>query len=154
MMMRRRWMNRVVTLLAVVFSYGCGDSDPSGPDPLVAPFVGDWSATALVLTSPLADLISVDIIEIGSTFDLNVQPSGAYTAILVFAGGGSVEIGTIEVTATTITLHRDFPNNQTAVSTYQFIGDDMLILDGETEFDFNLDGIQDQAIAHFELARK
>ena len=145
--------NRLRAVVLAVLISACGDG-PAGPDPLIAPFVGSWEATALVLTSPLSDLLSVDLIEFGSTFDLDIQPSGGYTAILVFAGQAQTEIGTITVTPTTVTLHRDFPTKDTAVSTYEFVGDATLILDGDTEFDFNLDGTNDPALVHFELVRK
>ena len=59
---RARRLKAVV--LAVLIS-ACGD-EPAGPDPLLAPFVGSWEATALVLTSPLSNLASVDLIELGS----------------------------------------------------------------------------------------
>ena len=35
-----------------------------------------------------------------------------------------------------------------------FVGDTVLILDGDTEFDFDFDGQEDPALAHFELLRK
>ena len=35
-----------------------------------------------------------------------------------------------------------------------FDGPDRLILDGDTEFDFNLDGTSEPATAHFDLRRR
>jgi len=92
-----------LSLLSLSF-LGCGDPVPTGPDPLIEPFVGDWAATAFVLTSSVSDQVSIDLIQLGGTFDLNIQPSGSYTAILVYAGLGQTEIGTISVTATTVAL--------------------------------------------------
>ena len=40
---------------------GCGDPAPTGPDPLIEPFVGDWTATAFVLTSSVSDQVSIDL---------------------------------------------------------------------------------------------
>ena len=133
---------------------GCGEPVPTGPDPLIEPFVGDWAATAFVLTSSVSDQVSIDLIQLGGTFDLNIQPSGSYTAILVYAGLGQSEIGTISVTATTVALNREFPTRKNAVSAYQFVGDTVLILDGDTEFDLDFDGQADPTLAHFELLRK
>ena len=133
---------------------GCGDPAPTGPDPLIEPFVGDWTATAFVLTSSVSDQVSIDLIQLGGTFDLNIQPSGSYTAILIYAGLGQTEMGTISATANMVTLNREFPSRENEVSAYQFVGDTVLILDGDTEFDFDFDGQGDPAPAHFELLRK
>ena len=142
-----------LSLLSLSF-LGCGDPVPTGPDPLIEPFVGNWAATAFVLTSSVADQVSIDLIQLGGTFNLNIQPSGGYTAILVYAGLGQTEIGTISVTATTVALNREFPTRENEVSTYQFVGDTVLILDGDTEFDLDFDGQEDPTLAHFELLRK
>ena len=142
-----------LSLLSLSF-LGCGDPVPTGPDPLIEPFVGDWAATAFVLTSSVSDQVSIDLIQLGGTFDLNIQPSGSYTAILVYAGLGQTEIGTISVTATTVALNREFPTRENEISTYQFVGDSVLILDGDTEFDLDFDGQEDPTLAHFELLRK
>ncbi len=142
-----------LSLLSLSF-LGCGDPVPTGPDPLIEPFVGNWAATAFVLTSSVSDQVSIDLIQLGGTFDLNIQPSGSYTAILVYAGLGQTEIGTISVTATTVALNREFPTRENEISTYQFVGDSVLILDGDTEFDLDFDGQKDPTLAHFELLRK
>ena len=142
-----------LSLLSLSF-LGCGDPVPTGPDPLIEPFVGNWAATAFVLTSSVSDQVSIDLIQLGGTFDLNIQPSGSYTAILVYAGLGQTEIGTISVTATTVALNREFPTRKNDVSAYQFVGDTVLILDGDTEFDLDFDGQEDPTLAHFELLRK
>ena len=146
-------LNRGLSLRLLSLT-GCGDPAPTGPDPLIEPFVGDWTATAFVLTSSVSDQISIDLIQLGGTFDLNIQPSGSYTAILIYAGLGQTEMGTISATANTVTLNREFPSRENEVSAYQFVGDTVLVLDGDTEFDFDFDGQEDPALAHFELLRK
>ena len=105
--MRRCWVG--VIALAVALS-SCGDDDALAPDPSLAPFVGDWRAASLVVASPMAPDLSVDLIELGSSFDLNIQPSGHYTAILVFAGQGQTEIGQISLSGlSAVILDREFP---------------------------------------------
>ena len=149
--MRRRWAG-VIVLAAVLSS--CGDAALEA-DASLAAFVGDWHATSLVLSSPLAPDVSVDLIELGSSFDLNIQPSGHYTAILVFAGQAQTEIGQISLSgASTVILDRAFPTPSRSISTFIFEGPDRLILDGDTEFDFNLDGTMEPALAHFDLERR
>ncbi len=91
----------------------------------------------------------------GSTFNLNVQPSGAYTAVLVVQGLASTEIGTLSRSGgNTVVLERTFPTASKDICTYSFEGNDRLILGGDTEFDFNLDGTPDEALSHLELVRR
>jgi len=133
-----------------------GGSDSVSPDPAVAPFVGDWSATAMVLTSVANPDIHPDLIaDFGASFTINVQPSGQYTAILLFSGQASTQIGTVTVSGSTITLRPEVPPNEPeATSAYVFTDADHLVLDGDTEFDFNFDGTPEAATAHIELERK
>ncbi len=150
--MRRCWVG--MTVLAVLLS-ACGGDDPLEADASIEAFVGDWRATSLVLTSSFNADLSVDLIELGSSFDLNVQPSGHYTAILVFAGQGQTEFGQLSLSGpSTVILNREFPTPSQDISTFTFEGPDRLILDGDTEFDFNLDGTAEAALAHFELQRR
>lgn len=149
--MRRRWRSGGAVLAALLLS-GCG-SDSVGPDPALAPFVGDWDATKLVITSVANPQIKPDLIALGASFRLNVQPSGQYTAVLIYAQQASTEIGQLSVSGNTLTLSRDFPTRTTSNAIYVLAGN-RLTLDGDTEFDFNLDGTPEPAIAHFELLRR
>lgn len=140
---------RMVLLLAMSFVAGCGD-DSTGPDDSLSSFVGDWEATSLVLTSVADPSMSPDLIAIGGTFTLNVQPSGLYTAIFLYAGQNGTELGTISVAGNTITFHVTAPAPATYSSTFAFNGN-TLVLDGDSSFDFDLDGTAEPAIAHFVL---
>jgi hypothetical protein len=142
-------------LAALSFATGCTGSDGVQVDPAVAPFVGDWLATAMVLTSVANPDVHPDLIEVGATFSVNIQPSGQYTAILLFSGQSQTEIGQLTVSGGSVTLHPSFPAGAAAAtSTFSFPDADHLVLDGSTEFDFNLDGTSEAATAHVELARK
>jgi hypothetical protein len=138
-------------MVALVAACGAGD-DPVKPDPEVSPLVGDWSATTMVISSVANPDLKVDILEQGATFDLNVQPSGQYTAILIYAGQASTEIGILSVSGNVVTMSRSFPNAETTTALYSLSGN-QLTLDGDTEFDFNLDGTADAATAHIVLTR-
>ena len=120
---------------------------------MLAPFVGDWAATELVLTSVANPEISPDLTALGAVFKMNVQPSGQYTAILIYAQQASTEIGTLRVSGNTLTLNRDFPSRAVTSGTYTMSGN-VLTLDGNTEFDFNLDGTPDVALVHFRLVKE
>lgn len=134
----------------------CDDPPEMGtePDPAIAPFVGDWKAQELTLTSVADPSMAPDLVELGATFTLNVQPSGQYTAILVYLGQSQTEIGTISVSSNVLTLHRDFPTPGTTPGTFEFLGPDRFLLDGDSEFDFNLDGESEPALAHFDMVRR
>ena len=151
-------MRRGVGLLALawvlVLAAACGSSDEIlKPDPLVSPLVGDWSATAMVVTSVANPEIHPDLIALGAKFTLNVQPSGQYTAILIYAEQASTEIGILSVSGNVVTMTRSFPNQETSTAVFSVTGN-KLTLDGDTKFDFNLDGTSEDALGHFELERQ
>ena len=156
--MQRTWWRKgrhgaILTMGLALSTVACG-SDPVEPSGAIAPLVGDWEATSLVLTNVDNPTVRPDLIELGATFDLNIQPSGQYTAILIIALQSSTEIGSIRVDGAEVTLQPTFPPGQTPTrGTFALNGDD-LTLDGTTEFDFNLDGTPEPALAHFELVRK
>jgi len=141
------------SLLLTLLVLSACSSDDLGPDPALAPLVGDWDATKLVLTSVANPDMHPDLIALGATFKLNVQPSGQYTAILIYAEQAATEIGTVSVAGNTLKLHRDFPSASTSAAVYALTGN-RLTLDGDSEFDFNLDGTPEAALAHFELSRR
>lgn len=150
----RAWGSAILagTALTVVGCGGGNDPVDVEPDPALAPFVGNWTALAMVVTSVANPDVSPDLIEEGATFTLNVQASGQYTANLIFLQQVSTEIGFISVSGSTVTLKREFPTRSTSTATYEFQGN-LLILDGPTEFDFNLDGELEEATGHIELQR-
>jgi len=148
----RMWTAWGWALVSACILVACGE-EGVGPDPDVAPLVGDWDATSLVLTSVANPQVKPDLIALGAAFRLNIQPSGQYTAILLYAQQSSTEIGTLSVSGNTITMTRDFPSRSTSAAVFSLSGN-RLTLDGDSEFDFNLDGTPEPALAHFELLRK
>ena len=153
--MRRRtrtWFMMAAGLIVIGACGGDGLVDPpiDGTDD-VAPFVGRWDAEVFTVTSLADTSIVADLMENGS-FVINVQPSGNYTATLTFGGIPLVETGTLSVQGDFIVLRPD--GGSSATSAYEFIGEDYLLLDGPTEFDFNVDGDLDPARAHIELQRQ
>ena len=138
-------------LLACLLA-GCGN-ESVGPDPALAALVGDWDATRLVLTSVANPQVKPDLIALGAAFRLDIQPSGQYTAILLYAQQSSTEIGILAVSGNTLTMKRDFPSRSTSAAVFALAGNRMT-LDGDSEFDFNLDGTPEPALAHFELLRR
>jgi len=142
-----------VLLVGALACGGDDGGDPATPDPEVAQFVGDWTAQEMTLTNVANPETVVDMLELGASFTLNVQPSSQYTAILVFAGRSLTEFGTITVAGSTVTLHVEFPAAGTTPGTFVFFGPDRFVLDGDSEFDFNDDGTDEPALAHFDFVR-
>jgi hypothetical protein len=152
-MLWRPGLRAVRILLPLALAACGGDSAATAPDPAISPFVGDWTATTLIVTNVAVPDQSADLLAVGASFNLNIQESGQYTAVLVILGQAQTEIGKVRVTASTITFLREFPSAESSVSEYSFDGPDRLTLDGDTEFDFNLDGIPEASLAHFVLVR-
>lgn len=151
-------MRRGVAWLAlagtIALAAACGaDKSVVEPNPDVVPLAGDWTATAMVITSVANPEISSDIVaQFGATFTLNVQPSGQYTAILIYSEQASTEIGILSVSGNVVTMQRSFPTSETTSATFTLEGN-RLTLDGDTEFDFNQDQSPEPALAHIELVR-
>jgi len=129
----------------------CSD-DGTGPAEL-QPLVGTWRAEVLTLTNQANPETVVRLIqEEGATFTLSVLSDGQYQAVLEVFGQSNPELGTVSVSGNQITLTPTIPPGPTTAGTWRFQGD-TLILDGDTEFDFNFDGTDEQATVHFELIR-
>ena len=150
--MARRATAVVVYIMVTGWMAACGGETGPDVDPAVEPFVGTWDADSLTLTH---DTIVADILDNGGTFSIVVEPSGQYTATLVAFGQPHPEIGQMEVvSSSTLRLVPSYPAGPAATSAYVFAAPDSLILDGDTEFDFNFDGTPEPAEAHFELKRR
>lgn len=148
-----RWNRRLGTILSVAVLAGCGgENGIVEPDPAIAPFVGTWDAEVFTVTNNANPTQVADLVESGS-FDIVIEPSGLYTATLVF-GIPLVEIGQLSVSGNTFTLTPNDPSRPAATSDYTFVQADYLTLTGPTEFDFNLDGTPEAAEAHIELRRR
>jgi len=92
--------------------------------------VGDWLAESMVLEA---------------VFTLSVQPSGRYTAILEGFGLPSSESGKPTVDgAYAVLMPESPPGLPESRDLWKRVGDSV-IPEGESEFDFNLDGMAEAA---------
>lgn len=132
---------------------GCDDATGPKPREGLEFLVGDWSADVLVVTSVADPGQSLDLLEGGSGFRINVQPSGQYTATLVVLGSPVTEIGTLTVEGTVLTFYREFPSTDTATATLTQLSPDRVRLVGATTFDFEPVGSPDEASLLTELVR-
>ena len=143
-----RFFNSIALSLFLLLFVGCSD-DSTGPKE-VKPLVGVWEATELVMTNQANPSVSVDLIEEGATFVLSVVSNGQYSASLTAFGQSTAELGTVEVSGNDVTITPTQPEGPPLVATWS-IQEGNLFLDGESEFDFNLDGTREPSFAHIVL---
>jgi len=136
-------------LFGLFFSVSCSDSG-TGAGKDLAPLVGTWRAQALVISNKTNPSQSFNLIQEGGEFTLSILGSGQYVATLVVFGQPAVELGTMRVSGNTFTITPTSHDGPPTSGTWRFEGA-ILILDGDTEFDFNRDGTRQAATAHFEL---
>lgn len=137
--------------LALTFVLGCSGSGTEVKKEL-EPLVGAWRAQELTLTNTANPSLTWDLVEIGASFSLSILATGQYTAVLTAFGQSNTETGNVEVSGNRVTIKPVSPPGPSVEGTWKFVGE-ILHLDGETEFDFNLDGTRDPASVHFELER-
>ena len=156
-MLRSTVRSRVSTLLAILAPiqlWGCSGGDAAEPTESVAFLVGNWDADRFVVKSKTNPELALELIKgLGAQFSVNIQPSGQYTAILVFQATPFTEIGIIEVKGDEMIFHVAYPQAETNRSRYTRSGN-FMTLTGDTRFDFNLDGQTEPAEARIELHRR
>lgn len=135
-------------LIFLIIPTGCSD-DGTGPGEL-KPLVGVWDALELVMTSQTNPDISVDLIEEGAAFTLSILSNGQYTATLTIFEQGTSEMGNVQISGNTVTITPTQPEGPALEATWSFQGE-RLVLDGESEFDFNLDGTTEASFVHIVL---
>lgn len=142
----------VAAALSLLSACSSGGGSPTDPGPL-APLVGSWTATSMVLTSKNDSTVSADLIQgYGASFILDVQADGRYSATLSYAGQtAQAEQGTITATGSSLTLDPD-GSDPPRDGTWSLEGG-TLVIDSETSFDFNFDGTPESAFLHLELQR-
>ena len=145
---------RLLGLTTVLIFSACGDGGGVGPDEALEPFVGDWAASRFVVRSRANPEIAPDLISaLGAQFTVNVQPSGQYTAILVYQNTPITELGQLEVIGNELVFHVSFPSSRTTRSRFSFAGPRVTLV-GDTEFDYNFDGTPEPAEATIELIKR
>lgn len=121
------------TLGLVVLLAGCGGDDPIRPNESIAFLVGNWDAQRFLVESREDPTIKLELIELGAEFSINFQPSGQYTALLVYQGNPLTEIGLVEVDGSEVVFTVTHPSPRTSRSQYALTGS-RLTLTGDTEF--------------------
>ena len=136
----RAWLLALSTAIVAA----CG-GDSTGPDDSINALVGSWDAIKMVVVNKANPSVAPDLTKLGVTFYVNIQPSGQYTAILTSFGQPATEFGRVEVINDQLTLHREQPGPARSDTGTFRISRDTLYLAGDTEFDFNFDGLNEPA---------
>lgn len=156
-MRRRRNVPLAIASLLALTAVGCGEGTVTGSveNTELEPFVGTWDARVFTVVADGDTTIVADLVKNGS-FVINFQPSGTYTATLVFAGlSPLVEIGQLSISGEFATLRpSETPPCPVAPQPFRFTRADYLILGpGPTCFPFR-PGELDPGQAYIELERR
>jgi hypothetical protein len=142
---------------------GC-DDDGAGPDLLtIADFAGSWEATTYRLTHAQVPAITLEVISLGVTLEMDANASGTFTgsafipAVLVgqdldldFQGAFSL-VGQDTVV---INFNPEIPPFLTQTrAAFQLAGNVLTMTDQDTTFDFDGDGTEEPAIFEGTLVR-
>ncbi len=131
-----RWPLRLLlagTLLLGVVS--CHEDAGVGPDPEIAFLVGEWEARSFVVRDPEFPVLSVDLVQdLGGRFQLFVEPSGRYTALLATTLPQPPESGALFLEDDRLVLDPD--DGEPAANEFELIGW-RVILRGESQFAFS-----------------
>ncbi len=134
----------VVMGIVTIGVIGCG-SDPTEPEFNPDFMVGNWLAESLAMTSVANPDLTVELDTLGAVFTLSVQPSGRYTAILEGFGQSSSESGRLTVEGAYVVFMPESPPGPESQALWERVGESV-ILEGESKFDFNLDGTSETAM--------
>lgn len=143
----RRPLLHLLALGLLATPGGCGDDASTGPADEIAFLVGDWEASRFLVRNAADPGVAPDLVALGATFTMNVQPSGQYTAVLTFQAVPNVQIGEITVDGGDLVLRVLQPCCRTDRAAFSQAGDGSVTLEGPTTFDFNLDGQPEAAEA-------
>jgi len=142
-----------ILLLALVL--GCSSDSGLGPgDPVLDEMAGVWDAREFTVTSVAVPSLSFDVVALGGSFRLDIEPSGRYAGSLMLEGVSQTELGVIEVDGGTLIQTPTNPPGDPVTIEWGMPDDNTLLLDGETEFDFNFDGQTEPARVYIDLERR
>lgn len=136
--------------LAALMAVSCGD-DATAPD--VDALAGTWNATRFEYVNAADPADRVELIGLGGTLVAQIQSNGTYSYVATFPGEApETSVGTWSSTDDTFTL-------QESGSPFAFTfdmtlsGNTLTLTGADSEYDFDLDGIDDAAELNLTLVR-
>ena len=106
----------------------------------------------MVLTNKANTSLQLDLVTEGAVFTISILGNGQYSASLSAFGQAHIEVGIVSVKGTQITISPTSPAGPATTGEWDLQGG-RLVVDGDTEFDFNQDGTSEDATLHLELRR-
>ena len=150
-------------LLTGTVIIGCGDDDGTEPELItLADFEGDWEARTYEISSNAPPDISMDLILLGGSFTFLADDAGNFTgaAEIPEAVGGPLTLqfqGMVELVtqdSARVVFQPEIPPFITSFTAWFELSDDtMHILDENTSFDFDQDGVEEAATFEGVLVR-
>jgi len=138
----------LVSFLALT---ACGAEDGVAPE--LAPLVGTWNATMARFTHKENPAQSIDVVrQLSAVVTMDIRPDGRVVLTLVAFGAVNTQSGRARVEGSDLVLVPDDSTLPQERFRYQIDGG-VLILDGDSEWDFNLDGTREPALLHLVLVR-
>lgn len=147
---------------------GCGD-DGSGPEEgPMADYVGTWEGTQFAIVSAANPAVAFDLIGAGGSMVFSVQSNGNFSGTAAVPGVlmGAPEMGTITIPLSGVMTPLDggrlrisfIPEIPPVFTTMDpettLVGNTMTLYYGAAGFDFDQDGVHEDAIFQGEMVRK
>jgi hypothetical protein len=148
----------LVVLLVGMLVAGCDDDEVT-----VADFAGAWEATQYQATSHASAEVSIELISIGGAFTFNANDTGTFTGEVVIpeALGGPVTVpfeGAFELLSqdsVNVNFDPEIPPVLTDFGgQFELDGDTLTIIEENTTFDFDGDGVGEPARFEGTVVRK
>ena len=144
-----------ILALALPLLGSCRGDSLVGADADLAFLVGDWDATRFLVQSKADPKIAPELIKgVGAQFTLDIQPSGQYTAILIYQGNPLTEIGLIEIQGEDIVFHVSYPEPATNRSHLTTTGVGQITMVGDTKFAFVPGAEPQPAVATIDIKKR
>jgi hypothetical protein len=148
----RAWMGIALVAAVVGTGVACGGGD-GGNGPGASEIEGTWNATKMLFVSKTAPQQSVDLIALGATGVLVLDPSKAFSFTLTPPGGpAEVQTGTWKLSGTVLTVT---PTG--AAFNWQFnitlTATTLKLAGADVDYDFNDDGTDEPAKLTIEATR-
>jgi hypothetical protein len=145
----------VFALFTGIAFIGCGDDDGTEPEQItLADFEGHWDAQSYEVSSNEPPEISMDLIALGGSFTFDTDDAGIFTgaAEIPEALGGPLTLqyqGMVELVtqdSARIVFDPEIPPFITSFTGwFELSGNTLHVIDENTSFDFDQDGVEEAA---------
>ncbi|MCZ6916815.1 MAG: lipocalin family protein [Gemmatimonadetes bacterium] len=143
-----RTLTAAMLTVAVI---GCSDATTVED---VADLVGTWNAASFLFVSDADPNVTFELIAEGGSFTLVIAADGSYTGN--FAMGTEVETfsGTITISGSNLVITDDLDPEDTSTVAFELNGNTLTMTDSDESFDFDDDGVEEDADSVMVLERQ